>query len=197
HSNAYFTGFGRSRRIVLYDTLVSQLSVPELSAVLAHEIGHYKLRHIPKGMLLSCVLTLAGFYVLSLLLHWPVLYEAFGGGAWATDSHTPLGVAQGFLICSLIAPSLTFWSGPLFNALSRKYEYEADSYAKMQTGAQPIGGALLKLSEKNLSNLTPHPLYSAYHYSHPALLERLQALQAPVPPASGRQDSGRPEAGDT
>ena len=189
HSNAYFTGIGRTRRIVLYDTLVSELSVLELCAVLAHEIGHYKLRHIPKSMLLSCVLTVAGFYVLSVVVHWPVLYEAFGGGAWPADSRTPLGVAQGFLICSLIAPSLTFWSGPLFNALSRKYEYEADSYAKTQTDARPMGSALLKLSEKNLSNLTPHPLFSSYHYSHPALLERLQALQELRPQGSGRKST--------
>jgi STE24 endopeptidase len=98
-------------------------------------------------------------------------------------------VAQGFLICSLIAPSLTFWSGPLFNALSRKYEYEADSYAKTQTDARPMGSALLKLSEKNLSNLTPHPLFSSYHYSHPALLERLQALQELRPQGSGRKST--------
>ena len=177
HSNAYFTGMGGARRIVLYDTLVEQLSSAELAAVLAHEIGHYKLKHIPKGMLLACAMTLAGFYALSLILHWPVLYDTFGGATWPTDSHTPLGVAQGFALCSLIAGPLSFWCGPFFNALSRKHEYEADAYAKAQTDAPSMGGALLKLSEKNLSNLTPHPLFSAYHYSHPALLERLAALK--------------------
>ncbi len=177
HSNAYFTGIGGARRIVLYDTLVEQLTPPELSAVLAHEIGHYKLKHIPKGMMIGCAMTLAGFYGLNLILHWPPIYEAFGGGAWPAESHTPLGVAQGFAICSLIAEPLSFWTGPLFNALSRKYEYEADAYARTQTGAESMRGALLKLFEKNLSNLTPHPLFSAYHYSHPALLERLDALK--------------------
>ena len=177
HSNAYFTGVGGARRIVLYDTLVEQLTPPELSAVLAHEIGHYKLKHIPKGMVLGCAMTLAGFYTLNLVLHWPPLYAAFGGAAWPADSHTPLGVAQGFAICSLISGPLSFWTGPLFNALSRKYEYEADAYARAQTSAEPMRGALLKLFEKNLSNLTPHPLFSAYHYSHPALIERLDALK--------------------
>ncbi|HLX61350.1 MAG TPA: M48 family metallopeptidase [Planctomycetota bacterium] len=173
HSNAYFTGLGTARRIVLFDTLVAQLSVPELSAVLAHEIGHYKLKHIPKGLLLSCAMTLGGFFVLSLILHWPPLYAAFG---WPVDFYSALGIAQGFLLCSLIAGPLTFWTKPLANALSRKFEYEADGFAKAQTGAEPMRGALLKLSEENLSNPTPHPLFSAYHYSHPSLLERLSAL---------------------
>ena len=161
---------------MLYDTLVQQLTADELAAVLAHEIGHYKLKHIPKGLVLGCAMTLAGFYALSLILHWPALYEAFGGGLWPADSHTPLGVAQGFLICSMISGPLSFWLGPLFNALSRKHEYEADAYAAARTAPAPMRGALLKLHEKNLSNPTPHPWFSAYHYSHPALLERLEAL---------------------
>ena len=177
HSNAYFTGIGSARRIVLFDTLIEQLSTVELTAVLAHEIGHYKLRHIPKSMLLACGMMLGGFYALNLVLHWPPLYAAFGGGMWPADSHTPLGVAQGLALCSLIAGPLTFWSGPFFNALSRKHEYEADAYASAQTDTQSMAGALLKLSEKNLSNLTPHPLFSAYHYSHPALIERLDAIK--------------------
>ncbi len=177
HSNAYFTGMGGARRIVLYDTLVEQLSAAELAAVLAHEIGHYKLKHIPKGLFLGCAMTLGGFYGLSLILHWPPIYAAFGGAHWPVESHTPLGVAQGFAICSLIAGPLSFWSGPFFNALSRKHEYEADAYAKAHTDGKSMSGALLKLSEKNLSNLTPHPLFSAYHYSHPALIERLAAIK--------------------
>lgn len=185
HSNAYFTGLGKARRIVLYDTLVQSLSTDELAAVLAHEIGHYKLKHIPKGLLLSCVFTLAGFYVLSLILYWPPFYEAFGSfgveaSAWPFHTvpvaHTPLTVTAGLMICSLISGPLTFWIGPVFHALSRKYEYQADAYAANQTSAVPMRGALLKLHESNLSNPTPHPLFSAYHYSHPALLERLGAL---------------------
>ena len=176
HSNAYFTGLGNARRIVLFDTLVQQMTTAELSAVLAHEIGHYKLRHIPKTLVLGIVLTLGGFFALSLLLHWPVLYEVFGGGAWPVDAHTALGVAQGLLLCSMIAGPLTFWSGPLMHALSRKYEYEADAYAVKQVSAEPLRGALLKLHAKNLSNPTPHPWYSAYYYSHPALVERLGAF---------------------
>ena len=170
HSNAYFTGLGRARRIVLYDTLIKQMSVPELAAVLAHEIGHYKKKHILKMLALSSVLTLCGFYVLSLLLYWKPLYAAFRLGAPS--------VPMGLLVFSLIAGHLAFWAKPFFSWLSRKYEYQADAYAAGQAGAAPMETALIKLFEKNLSTLLPHPLYSAYHYSHPTLAERIRALRA-------------------
>ncbi len=170
HSNAYFTGIGKARRIVLFDTLIQQLAIGELSAVLAHEIGHYKKKHILKILILSSSLTVIGFYILSLLLNWQPMYQAFG----ITDS----SVAVKILIFSLVGGAFTFWLGPFFNALSRKHEYEADRYAAEQTGQpQTMESALIKLSEKNLSNLTPHPAYSTYHYSHPTLVERITALR--------------------
>lgn len=178
HSNAYFTGIGKSRRIVLFDTLIEQMNVEELAAVLAHEIGHYKRRHIVKRLLLSILLTPAGFYVLGLLINWQPMYDAFGMGSLLNSSHSPVRhVAVGVLLFMMISGDITFWVSPLFSWLSRKHEYEADAYAAQQTSAEPMASALVKLSEKNLSTLLPHPAYSAYHYSHPTLLERLGALQ--------------------
>jgi STE24 endopeptidase len=169
HSNAYFTGIGKARRIVLFDTLIQQLSVAELTAVLAHEIGHYKKKHIVKFLAISVAFTFAGFYILNLVIDWDPMYQAFSLGVPSR--------AKGLIVISLIAGSFTFWLEPLMNRLSRKHEYEADAYAVEQTGSsEPMQGALLKLHEKNLSNMTPHPLFSAYHYSHPTLLERLKAL---------------------
>lgn len=168
HSNAFFTGMGNARRIVLFDTLIAQLTVKELAAVLAHEIGHYKLKHIPKSLALSVLLTFAGFFVLGQLIDWDPMYQAFGVGLKSED--------KGLLIFFLASGSFLFWLSPLFSALSRKHEYEADAYAKAQTAAEPMSGALQKLAEKNLSNYVPHPWYSAWNYSHPTLLERLAAL---------------------
>ncbi len=169
HSNAYFTGLGKGRRIVLYDTLLQQLSVPELKAVLAHEIGHYKKGHILKMILLSSGLTFLGFFLLSRAMNWPPLFQAF------ELSH--LTTAMQLLLLGLIAPVFTFWVSPLIHRLSRNHEYEADAFAAITTqDAQSMKGALIKLFEKNLSPLFPHPAYSAYHHSHPTLLERLSRL---------------------
>jgi STE24 endopeptidase len=169
HSNAFFTGFGRARRIVLFDTLIEQLNEAELEAVLAHEIGHYKKRHIPKMLLLSAASSLLGFYVLYLLAGFEGFYDAFGFSAGY--------LAPAFLLFGLLSGAIEFWFSPLLNRLSRKHEYEADAYAKERVGAaQPLISALRKLNEKNLGNLTPHPAYSGFHYSHPALLEREAAL---------------------
>ncbi|PTN36094.1 M48 family metallopeptidase [Desulfonatronum sp. SC1] len=171
HSNAFFTGFGRFRRIVLFDTLIEQLSEEELEAVLAHEIGHYKLGHIPKMLTLSAGFGLASFALLAWLLQSPTFIEAFGFRF--ADS----GPGPAFLLFALLAGLFTFWLSPLMNRLSRKHEYQADRFARKNgLGAGPMISALRKLSEKNLSNLTPHPRYSAFHYSHPTLLEREAAL---------------------
>lgn len=177
HSNAYFTGIGKSRRIVLYDTLIEQMNVDELAAVLAHEIGHYKRKHILKGLVISTALAPVAFYILGQLVDWKPMYDAFGMGALFAPSVPPQRhVAIGVLLFTLISSDFTFWVGPLFSLLSRKHEYEADAYAAQQTSVAPMASALIKLSEKNLSTLLPHPIYSAYHYSHPTLLERLSAL---------------------
>jgi len=174
HSNAWFAGLGKARRIALFDTLIEQLNVPELCAVLAHEIGHYKRKHILKMLVLSAALTLLGSYILSLVLDWGPLYVAFSLGVGSGHEQ------KGLLALSLIAGHFTFWVGPLFHFVSRRHEYEADAYAAAQAGgAEPVQSALLKIYAKNLAAPLPHPAYSAYHYSHPTLLERINAMKEP------------------
>jgi STE24 endopeptidase len=169
HSNAFFTGFGRFRRIVLFDTLIQQLSEPEVEAVLAHEIGHYKRRHVAQMLLLSAVGLLGGLYVLAWLSRQQVFYRAFGFQA--------ASLAPALLLFALLSGATTFWLSPLWNAWCRRHEYQADAFAAAAVGTpDPLIQALRKLTEKNLSNLTPHPAYSAFHYSHPTLLERERAL---------------------
>jgi STE24 endopeptidase len=169
HSNAYFTGFGRFRRIVLFDTLIAQLAPEELEAVLAHEIGHYRRGHIPKMIALSAALMFAGFGVVAWLARSPWFNTAFG--------FPPAQLAPSFLLFALLSPVVTFWFAPLGNLLSRKYEYEADAFARDAMGG-PVAmiGALRKLAQKNLTNLTPHRWFSGFHYSHPTLVEREAAL---------------------
>lgn len=171
HSNAFFTGFGGFRKIVLFDTLVQQLAEPELEAVLAHEIGHFKKKHIPKMLVMSALASLAGFYLLSVLAHQPWFYQAFG---FNSESIVPA-----LLLFTLLSGLVTFWFSPAAHWWSRRNEYEADAFAAT-TMAEPrsLIGALRKLNEKNLSNLTPHPWYSGFYYSHPTLLERESALKA-------------------
>ncbi|MDB6029889.1 MAG: peptidase [Verrucomicrobiales bacterium] len=171
HSNAFFTGFGQFRKIVLFDTLVQQLSEVELEAVLAHEIGHYKKRHIPKMLLASAAGSLVGFYALSWLARQPWFLEAFG--------FAPGQLSPAVLLFTLLSGAVTFWLSPLAHFWSRRYEYQADRYAA-ETMGEPLSltNALRKLNEKNLSNLTPHPLYSGFYYSHPTLLERERALKS-------------------
>lgn len=169
HSNAYFTGFGRFRRIVLFDTLIAQLSPEELEAVLAHEIGHYRRGHIPKMIAMSAAMTFAGFAVVAWLARSPWLNTSFG--------FPPAQMAPSFLLFGLLSGTVTFWFSPLVNLLSRKYEYEADAFARhAMAGPAAMIGALRKLAQKNLTNLTPHPWFSGFHYSHPTLVEREAAL---------------------
>jgi len=169
HSNAFFTGFGRFRRIVLFDTLVSQLATDELEAVLAHEIGHYRRGHVPKMIAASAAMMLAGFAVIAWLARSPWFNLSFG---------FPAGeLAPTFLLFGLLGGLVTFWFSPLWHFFSRKYEYEADAFARAaMDGPDAPVRALRKLTQKNLSNLTPHPWYSAFFYSHPTLVERERAL---------------------
>ena len=172
HSNAFFTGIGRFRRIVLFDTLIEQITESELESILAHEIGHYKLGHIPRILLLSALATVLGFLVLSWLLQSDWFYEGFGftlaGGA-----------APAFILFSLLSALVSFWFTPLMNLWSRKHEFEADTFASDAVGGPAdLISSLRKLTEKNLSNLTPHPLYSRFYYSHPTLLEREATLRS-------------------
>jgi len=169
HSNAFFTGFGRFRRIVLFDTLISQLSQEELEAVLAHEIGHYRRGHVPRMIAMSAGMQLGALALVAWLAAAPWFNTAFGFPSGA--------LAPAFLVFGLLSGTITFWFSPLGNMLSRKHEYEADAFAREAMGSPaPLIGALRRLSDKNLTNLTPHPLYSGFHYSHPTLVERERAL---------------------
>lgn len=172
HSNAFFAGFGRFRRIVLYDTLIEQMGPEQLEAVLAHEIGHYKKGHIPKMMILSALTTFAMFVVLGWLAHGTWFAEAFLFSPHLAGEFVPV-----LLLFMLLSGLLSFWLSPFTSRWSRKHEYEADAFACDAMGsAAPLIDALRKLHKKNLSNLTPHPWYSRFYYSHPTLLEREDAL---------------------
>ena len=169
-SNAFFTGFGRNKRIALFDTLIAQHSVPEMVAVLAHEVGHYKKKHILQGMIISIVHTGVLFFLLSLFLTSPGLYQAFGIG------YQP--IYAGLLFFGLLYTPIELVLSVVMQMLSRKNEYEADRFAA-KTIDEPnnLIVALKKLSATNLSNLTPHPFYVFLNYSHPPLLQRIQAIQ--------------------
>jgi STE24 endopeptidase len=170
HSNAYFTGIGKAKRIVLFDTLIDQMTVAQGLAVLAHEMGHYKLKHIRRMLAVQACALWVGLYVLSVARDYPPLFAAFG------FDHPSNHVA--LILCGLLAGPFTFYLGPLVNRLSRKHEYEADRFAAATLrDGHAMEEALVNLTVKNLSNLTPHPWYSAYHYSHPTPGERIGALR--------------------
>src|SRR6266436_2424839 len=160
HSNAFFTGFGRFRKIVLFDTLLAQLAEPELESVLAHEIGHYKNHHVVKLLGVSIVGVFIGFAAVAWLARQQWFYRAFGFEYHA--GFAAANVVPAMLLFALLAGTITFWFSPLVHMWSRRFEYEADAFARATMGeAQPLIQALRKLTEKNLSNLTPHPLYSS------------------------------------
>jgi STE24 endopeptidase len=169
HSNAYFTGIGKAKRIVLFDTLIEQMTIDQGLAVLAHEMGHYKMKHIRRMMLVQSVILFVGLYFLGRLVNYEPVFTAFG---LQPSNHAAL------VLFSLISGPFTFYLGPLVNLLSRKHEYEADRFAAITLGnGKPMEEALINLTVKNLSNLTPHPWYSAYHYSHPTPTERIGAIR--------------------
>lgn len=171
HSNAFFTGFGRFRRIVLFDTLIQQLEPEELEAVLAHEIGHFKKGHILKMLAISGIATLLAFAVIAWLINKPWFFESFGFSQ--SD-----GMVPALILFILLSSLITFWFSPLMNLLSRKHEYEADAFAKKaMDNPEPLVRSLRKLSEKNLANLTPHRVFSGFYYSHPTFIEREKALR--------------------
>jgi STE24 endopeptidase len=175
-SNAYFTGFGRWRRIVLFDTLIEKHSEGELVAVLAHEVGHYKLRHIPKHLALSIASTALLFYLLSIFVSRPGLYQAFGVGTEPIGGQFPLYAGMAFF--GFLYSPISRFIGLVQGMISRRHEYEADGYAARTTdGPESLVEALKRLSVENLSNLTPHPLKVFVEYSHPPVLERIKALR--------------------
>ncbi|MFH2121908.1 MAG: M48 family metallopeptidase [Pseudomonadota bacterium] len=170
-ANAYFAGLGSKKRIVLYDTLIKDLEVEELVAVLAHEIGHYKKKHTIKGIVAALAQTGVMLYILSLFIVSPVLSSALGA-----DIHS---FHLALISFSLLYSPLSTVMGLAMNSFSRKNEYEADRFAVRHFAAAALGSALKKLSVNNLSNLSPHPAYVFFHYSHPPLLQRLRAMRQP------------------
>jgi STE24 endopeptidase len=169
HGNAFFTGFGAAKRIVLFDTLVSRLDPPEVEAVLAHELGHYKLHHVLKGLALSAALSLAGLWILGQLIDQPWFYSGLGVA-------TP-GVSAALALFLLVVPEFTFFLDPLASRLSRKHEFEADLYAVRNADAAKLAQALVKLYRDNASTLTPDPLHSAFYDSHPPAAIRIARLR--------------------
>lgn len=172
-SNAFFTGFGKHKRIALFDTLISRHSVPELVGILAHEIGHYKKKHILQGMVIAIAHLGVMLYLLSLALGSQGLFDAFG------MSHP--SVYGGVVFFGLLLTPLELVLSLLMNLLSRHNEFEADRFAVQTTGSgEDLVMALKKLSVHNLSNLTPHPFYVTLHYSHPPLIARIAAIRAVI-----------------
>jgi STE24 endopeptidase len=184
HTNAYFTGLGRSKRIVLFDTLIEKHPHEEVLAVLAHEIGHYKKKHIWKQFFFFGISTIIAFYVFSLLLDWPLLYRTFG------FETSPAYV--GLFLLGILGQKMGFFAAPLYSALSRRYERQADRFALdlLQSPSGMISG-LKRLGADNLSNLFPHPWYVRFHYSHPPLLERIKALKEFTGTSAPRKEDGQ------
>ncbi|MCV6631385.1 MAG: M48 family metallopeptidase [Flavobacteriaceae bacterium] len=168
-ANAYFSGFGSQKQVTLYDTLVQNLEIEEIVAVLAHEIGHYKHHHIIYNLVLGSLQTALSLYVLSLLLQFPQLSTAIG--VQQPSFHAAL------VTFSILYVPLSALTGLLMGSLSRSMEYQADAYAKNTYAAAPLINALKKLSKNSLSNLTPDHLYVKMHYSHPTLLQRIRKMK--------------------
>ena len=168
-ANAYFTGLGPKKRIVLYDTLINDLEEEEVVAVLAHEIGHYKHRHQVKGLFISLIQSGVTLFLLSLFLRYPIFSKALG-----SDIHS---FQLGLIAFGILYSPISLLTGLTGNYFSRKNEYQADAFAKEYGMDSSLISSLKKLSRNNLSKLTPHPWYVVFHYSHPTLLQRIRALK--------------------
>jgi STE24 endopeptidase len=169
HTNAYFTGIGKTKRIVLFDTLLESHPEEEILAVLAHEVGHWKKKHVLKQIILLEFLSLVAFYVVNRMLNWTLLYQTFG----FEEPTVYIGI---FLIGALLSP-LGYFAQPLEAAISRRFEREADDFVlELTKAAEPMRNALKRLASDNLANLIPHPLYAWFYYSHPPLVERIERL---------------------
>ena len=175
HGNAYFTGFGSAKRVVFYDTLLAKLSPDEIAAVLAHELGHFKHRHLSRRMLLLFGTSLLAFAVLGWLANQSWFYAGLGV---APNLGAP-NDALALLLFMISAPLLSFFIAPVFSAMSRRDEFQADAYAVAHTSGQDLATALLKLYEDNAATLTPDPVYVRFYYSHPPASERLARLLGP------------------
>jgi STE24 endopeptidase len=171
HTNAYFTGLGKSKRIVLFDTLLASHGHEEIVAIVAHEMGHWKKRHVMKSLLLLSFFSFVLFFLASRLVTWPVLYRTFG------FDHVASSV--GLLLVGLLWEAAAEFLVPIGNAVSRRFEREADMYAVgVQQKTTNLASALKRLAMDNLSNLYPHPLYASFYYSHPPLLQRIEYLES-------------------
>ena len=169
HTNAYFTGIGRNKRIVLFDTLLASHAEEEILAILAHEVGHWVKKHVLKQIVVLETISLALFYLVSKILDWPLPYETFGFAE-------PVFYVGLFLLSALFGP-IGYFVHPLESAILRKFEREADDFAlELTRKAEPMQHALKRLAIDNLSNLTPHPFYAWFYYSHPPLVERIERL---------------------
>jgi STE24 endopeptidase len=178
HANAYFTGLGAAKRVVFFDTLLARLTPGEVEAVLAHELGHFKLRHVPKRMATIFAASLAALA----LLGWLTQQQWFYTGLGVTPNLAASNDALALLLFLLALPPFGFLLMPLAARASRRHEFEADAYASAQASGSDLASALLKLHEDNAGTLTPDPVYVAFYYSHPAASERLAALTAgPAP----------------
>ncbi len=172
HANAYFTGFGAAKRVVFFDTLLSKLTASEVEAVLAHELGHFKHKHVIKRIASMFAISLAALALLGWLATQPGFYMALG----VRPSMTAANDAVALLLFLLVTPVFGFFISPLFAQLSRKHEFQADAYACAQANGADLAAALLKLHQDNAATLTPDPLYVRFYYSHPPASERLAAL---------------------
>ena len=170
HGNAYFTGMGANKRIVFFDTLIDELSYDEIEAVLAHELGHFKCGHVKKRLAIMGITFLTGFAILGVLLELPWFYAGLGVSEPSAYMALTLFV--------LVAPAFTLFLQPLFSAISRKHEFEADDFATVQVQPGSLINALVKLYKENANTLTPDPLYSAFHDSHPPAPIRIAHLSA-------------------
>ena len=175
HANAYFTGFGAAKRVVFFDTLLNKLSPGEVEAVLAHELGHFKHRHVIKRIVSMFALSLVGFALLGWLSGLAWFYNGLGVQASMNAPNDALAL----LLFLLVVPVFSFFVSPLFAQLSRRHEFEADAYACAQADGRDLAAALLKLNADNAATLTPDPLYVRFYYSHPPAGERLAALPRP------------------
>lgn len=174
HANAYFTGLGSSKRVVFFDTLLTKLSHGEVEAVLAHELGHFKHKHVLKRMIMMFVMSLAGFA----LLGWLSRQLAFYNGLGVSPNLTAPNDALALLLFMLALPAFMFFVSPVFSYFSRRDEYQADAYACKQSSGKDLAMALIKLYKDNSSTLTPDPMYVRFYYSHPPASERLAAMAA-------------------
>lgn len=172
HGNAYFTGFGKTKRIVFFDTLLNRLEAAEIEAVLAHELGHFKRHHVIKRIALSFVVSLLFLWVLGYLMQQPWFYN--GLGVQVTDVPS---TAMALLLFFLVMPVFTFLLQPLSSIYSRKHEFEADEYAAQQSSAADMIQALVKMYQDNAATLTPDPLHSAFYDSHPPAAIRVAHLK--------------------